>query len=96
MDISIELNILFPNNSHPLQRKRIQLLVDEPSVDHWEQAAGIVISPKDRLKLWQVVAMVDPNYTPMQRHPGSQTLRDIPDQATLVRALRHAAFILGR
>jgi len=72
---------------------RLRAVIEAPSSATWERAHSLVLTPEG-LTLWHAVAVVDPTFPvvgPGQDGGRRRPWPRVPDQLTLVRAIRAAA-----
>jgi hypothetical protein len=77
----------------PEFKSRLRAVIENPTSETWERAYAIMLRPSG-MTLWQAVTLVDPSY-PTTGPGGPRGRRNpwarVPDQLTLVRAIRYAA-----
>jgi hypothetical protein len=78
-----------PRHLTPESQRRLRAVIEHPTRATWERAYSLALTPGFGITLWQAVCVVDPTFP--TKGPGQQRhwVR-VPDQLTIVRAIRAA------
>jgi len=91
VDLSLARNLLGPLD--PDLRRRVELVIECPCIEHWEDAHGILLA--GFTSLWNAVRQVDPTFPAVGRTTTTagdvvKEWERVPDRETLVQAINWA------
>lgn len=73
-------------------QRRLAALVNNPTIETWTDAHGLIVNGRDGITIWQAVCHIDPTYRNIGRVTDVngrivEEWERIPDRALLERAL---------